>query len=204
MYAGWYWQKNGLNTLADRGELVAITKAINGGTNCLADRTALGVVLGSAATWTLQDNAYGKVLARQSAGFADERARYGKEREDAVTAALDKLKDQQDQRRALEDRLRAQDETHYTEMQNAQNDRTRLRDRLATAELRLSVLIAQPATGGDSGVRKAAGAVSLVDGSTRAELDPAHAQRIVGIVGDGDDGLRALQACQAYVAELTN
>ncbi len=36
--AGLYWQKNGLNELADAREFVAITKRINGGTNGLADR----------------------------------------------------------------------------------------------------------------------------------------------------------------------
>ncbi|AXK52362.1 glycoside hydrolase family 19 protein [Pseudomonas protegens] len=39
--AGWFWQKAGLNTLADKGDFLAITKRINGGTNGLADREAL-------------------------------------------------------------------------------------------------------------------------------------------------------------------
>lgn len=39
--AGWFWQKEGLNTLADKGDFVAITKRINGGTNGLEDREAL-------------------------------------------------------------------------------------------------------------------------------------------------------------------
>lgn len=39
--AGWFWQKEGLNTLADKGDFLAITKRINGGTNGLADREAL-------------------------------------------------------------------------------------------------------------------------------------------------------------------
>lgn len=37
----------------------------------------------------------------------------------------------------------------------------------------------------------------------RARSPPAHAQRIVAITGDGDEGLRALQACQGYVREVT-
>lgn len=36
--AGLYWQRNGLNELADAGQFIAITKRINGGTNGLADR----------------------------------------------------------------------------------------------------------------------------------------------------------------------
>lgn len=39
--AGWFWQKEGLNTLADKGDFLAITKRINGGTNGLEDREAL-------------------------------------------------------------------------------------------------------------------------------------------------------------------
>ena len=37
----------------------------------------------------------------------------------------------------------------------------------------------------------------------RARLDPAHAQRIIGITDAGDQGLIALAACQAYVREVT-
>ena len=36
--AGLFWQRNGLNELADAGQFIAITKRINGGTNGLADR----------------------------------------------------------------------------------------------------------------------------------------------------------------------
>jgi putative chitinase len=36
--AGWYWQSRGLNEPAERDDLVAVTKRINGGVNGLADR----------------------------------------------------------------------------------------------------------------------------------------------------------------------
>ena len=39
--AGWFWQRAGLNTLADKGDFLTITKRINGGTNGMADREAL-------------------------------------------------------------------------------------------------------------------------------------------------------------------
>ncbi|MCO7516407.1 glycoside hydrolase family 19 protein [Pseudomonas guariconensis] len=41
MSAGWYWHQNGLNSLADKADFLAITKRINGGTNGLEDREAL-------------------------------------------------------------------------------------------------------------------------------------------------------------------
>ncbi|WP_406821519.1 glycoside hydrolase family 19 protein [Pseudomonas sp. KnCO4] len=39
--AGWFWQREGLNDLADKGDMLAITKRINGGTNGLDDRMAI-------------------------------------------------------------------------------------------------------------------------------------------------------------------
>lgn len=41
MSAAWFWQTNGLNSLADKGDLRQITKTINGGSNGLKDRQAL-------------------------------------------------------------------------------------------------------------------------------------------------------------------
>lgn len=39
--AGWFWATHGLNTLADKGDQVGITRRINGGIVGLADRLAL-------------------------------------------------------------------------------------------------------------------------------------------------------------------
>ncbi|PKV42740.1 putative chitinase [Janthinobacterium sp. 61] len=39
--AGWFWQSNGLNALADAGDQVRVTRRVNGGTNGLAERLAL-------------------------------------------------------------------------------------------------------------------------------------------------------------------
>lgn len=36
--AAWWWKTHGCNELADRGDFVALTRRINGGTNGLADR----------------------------------------------------------------------------------------------------------------------------------------------------------------------
>ncbi|GAA7757495.1 chitinase [Cupriavidus sp. SHE] len=39
--AGWYWHTHNLNRFADAGDFVGLTRAINGGTNGIADRRAL-------------------------------------------------------------------------------------------------------------------------------------------------------------------
>lgn len=157
----------------------------------------LGLALGGRGAWLWQANDYGKQLATKD-------NEHTAERQAAVVAVLDQLQEQQDQRDALQQRLQTQSQAHYLELKRAQDDRQSLRDRLATADLRLSVLIANPgaAQGGGCGVPTTAGAGGVVYGPVRAELDPAHAQRIIGITGDGDDGLRALGACQGYVREL--
>jgi hypothetical protein len=53
-------------------------------------------------------------------------------------------------------------------------------------------------------VSTTAGTGGLVHGPRRAELEPAHAQRIIGITDDGDRGLIALKACQAYAKEVSS
>lgn len=171
---------------------------------------AVGLYVGGRGAWVWQAGEYGRQLADQSADYigqlADKDRAYGREREEAAAAALDQLAEQKAQRQALEVRLQEQGKTHWQEMNDAQTTQARLRDRLATADLRLSVLVdagAFAAPGCDGGVRETAGPGSLVHGAVRAQLDRAHAQRIVAITDDGDRGLIALQACQAYVREVT-
>ena len=38
LIAGWYWKRRNINFLADKDDVIAVTKAINGGTNGLYDR----------------------------------------------------------------------------------------------------------------------------------------------------------------------
>jgi len=37
--AGWFWNTRRLNDWADKGDILTVTKRINGGTNGLEDRT---------------------------------------------------------------------------------------------------------------------------------------------------------------------
>lgn len=116
------------------------------------------------------------------------------------TAAA-QVRREQDKRLQLEQDLAESSQTEHRKLTNAEQNAARLRDRLATAELRLSVLLASPAAssaGGDE-VPAAPGAGRMVDGAGRADIDPGSAQRIVSIAGRGDRAIIALTACQAYV-----
>lgn len=147
------------------------------------------------STWKVDVWRYGKQLTEQSASHkADLTA--------ISNAAAEQVRTEQDKRLALEQRLAASDQTHHEALTNAQKDQARLRDRLATSDLRLSVLLAEDSTGGCS-LPATPGSGGVVHGGARARLDPAHAQRIIGITGDGDQGLIALAACQAYVREVS-
>ncbi|POQ00742.1 lysis protein [Pseudomonas syringae pv. avii] len=155
----------------------------------------LGSGLGTWCAWKWQAACYGLQLSAQALG-------YQREREQAALAVIDWQSAEQAQRRALEVRLQNNDTHIHKELSDAQTSQARLRDRLATADLRLSVLLANPAGGDD--VSATTDSASVVHGSTRGELDPAAAGRIVAITDYGDQGLIALKACQAYVREIAH
>ena len=148
-----------------------------------------------AAAWQWQANSYGKQLAEQARLHGDDLSAIS-------NAAAAQARTEQEKRLVLEQRLAVSDQTHHKELSDAQTNQARLRDLLATSDLRLSVLI--DATDPASGCSVPAGteAVGVVHGGARARLDPAHAQRIIGITDAGDQGLIALKACQSYVREL--
>ncbi|KHK63138.1 lysis system i-spanin subunit Rz [Pseudomonas frederiksbergensis] len=155
---------------------------------------AVAMILAISATWKVQDWRYSGRLAEQANAHLSDLAKIG-------SAAADQVQAEQGKRLALEQKLTANDQTHHKELSDAQTNQDRLRDRLATADLRLSVLLTEdPAS--CNAVPATAGAGGVVDGRTRAQLDPAHAQRIIAITDAGDRGLIALRACQAYVREL--
>ncbi|MHC8325226.1 lysis protein [Pseudomonas sp. LB1P83] len=154
----------------------------------------LAVLAGGSAAlaWHFQDWRYGRQLAEQ--------ARLHAEALNQLTlAAATQQQAEQDKRLALEQRLSASEQTHYRALSDAQRDQGRLRDRLATADLRLSVLLDTNDAASGCSMSATSGAGGVDHGTARARLDPAHAQRIIAITGAGDSGLIALQACQAYV-----
>ena len=96
---------------------------------------AMGLILAIAGgTWKVQGWRYGKQLAEQAGLHKDDLA--------AISSATSvQIRTDQDKRLALEQRLSTSETTHYKELSDTQTNQARLRDRLATADVRLSVLL---------------------------------------------------------------
>ncbi len=168
------------------------------------------MALAAGSAWRYQEKSY-------SAQLSDQALRYERQigqQADLHAATLAEIgraaaaqeRRNQEQRLLLEQQLQASSETEYRKLTDAEKNAARLRDRLATAELRLSVLLASPGAAGaasGNGVSTPAGPGCLVDGAGRADIDPGAAQRIVGIADRGDRAIIALTACQAWVEKVS-
>lgn len=156
----------------------------------------IGACLLVVLTWQVQAWRLGAQMERQSTAHAQALSQQSQ-------AALRQQQAEYDKRLALEQQLSASDQQHARELSDAQRHQAALRDRLATADVRLSVLLDATESGGVGSMPATATATApaggVVHAATRARLDPAHAQRIIGITDAGDEGLIALRACQAYV-----
>jgi len=176
----------------------------------LAIGLAIAVLMALAAGTAAQFQAYryGEQLQRQGRGFEQQLASRDKLHADTLTeiqrAAAAQQRSEHDKRLKLEVALQADSEIHHRKLTDAKNVTKRLLDRLATADLRLSFLLDKTGAGQHCGVPSTAVAGGLVYGAPRAELDPAHAQRIIGITNDGDAGVIALAACQAYARAVSS
>lgn len=154
----------------------------------------LALAIGFGSAWQVQGWRMGKKMAER---IAEQGAHHQKELDAITGEAWRQQAAEQDKRLALEQQLAGQDQQHSKELSDAQRNQARLRDQLATADVRLSVLIEDSTSG--CNVPTAPGTVGVVHAARRAQLDPAHAQRIVDITDDGDNAIIALRACQAYV-----
>jgi hypothetical protein len=144
------------------------------------------------ATWQVQEWRMGEQLAEQARLHGDDLAEIGR-------AAAAQVRTEQDRRSATESKIAAADQQHIRELSDAQRNQALLRDRLATADVRLSVLLDATDSASGCDVPATPGAAGVVHATRRAQLDPALAQRIVAITDDGDNAVIALRACQAYV-----
>ena len=158
----------------------------------LAAYRLIGVCLLVAVTWQVQAWRLGAQLERQASAHAQALSQQSQ-------AALHQQQAEQDKRLALEQQLSASDQHHARELSDAQRHQAALRDRLATADVRLSVLLDASDSASGCAMPAATAAGGVVHAAPRARLDPAHAQRIIGITDDGDNALIALRACQSYV-----
>jgi hypothetical protein len=149
-------------------------------------------VVGAAGGGQIQTWRYERQLADQ-ARFQAETLK------ELAFASSSQQRSEFDKRYAVEQRLQINDQTHQRAFTDAKQRQARPTDRLATADLRLSVILAQPPFAGGNAVSAATGTGGVVYGGERAELERAFAQRIVRITEEGDEGLIALAACQAYV-----
>ncbi|AZF22267.1 lysis system i-spanin subunit Rz [Pseudomonas sp. R3-52-08] len=157
------------------------------------------MAVAAGVAWQVQDWRMGKQLSEQLSA----QSAAHQDRLDAITnEAWRQQKAEQDRRLVTEQQLAIQDQQHTKELSDAQRNQARLRDQLATADVRLSVLIEDSASG--CNVPTAPGAAGVVHAARRAQLDPAHAQRIIAITGDGDNAVIALRACQAYVRAVAH
>ncbi|WP_123587780.1 lysis system i-spanin subunit Rz [Pseudomonas fluorescens] len=154
------------------------------------------VLIGAGSAWQFQDWRYGEQLAEQARLHSDTLNQL-------TRAAATAQQVEQDKRLALEQRLAVSEQTHFEKMTDAQKNQDRLRDRLATSDLRLSVLLDATDAVKGCGVPAATGPGGVDHAAVRARLDPAHAQRIIAITDTGDRGLIALQACQDYVRSVS-
>ena len=155
----------------------------------------LAMVISAAGSWQVQDWRMGEKLAEQAGLHKGALAEVG-------AAAAKQVSVEQDKRLDLEQKLATSDQQHTRELSDAQRNQTLLRDRLATADVRLSVLLGEDSASGCK-VPTAPCAVGVVHAARRIQLDPAHAQRIIGITDDGDRGLIALSACQEYARQVS-
>jgi len=156
----------------------------------------VGVCLLMAVVWQVQAWRYGAQLEQQAAAQVQALNQQS-------ASALHQQQVQQEQRLALEQQLSASDQQHTQELSDAQRHQAALRDRLATADVRLSVLL-DATTPSGCAVPAATSAGGVVHAAPRAQLDPAHAQRVIAITDDGDSALIALRACQAYVQAVAH
>ena len=154
----------------------------------------LAMVVSAVGTWQVQEWRMGKKLAQQAAQHGDDLAAIS-------NAATAQARAEQGKRLALEQQLAGQDQQHTKELSDAQRNQARLRDQLATADVRLSVLLAEDSASGCN-VPTTPGTAGVVHAARRAQLDPAHSQRIIRITDDGDNAIIALRACQAYVRAI--
>lgn len=158
----------------------------------LTNKFIVGAVIASILTYLFCNAIYDAQVSELKTEYAKEKERIAKAYQDEIQEAISKERD-------LRDRIEQVDQKYYEELQNAKDENAKLRDRITNGDLRLSVVTRTPNCTSVSSTTEPS---SVDNGERRAELDPAHAERIIRITEYGDEQIRKLNACQAYVREL--
>jgi len=140
-------------------------------------------------------------VALSMAGWGYGQYKYSQGRKAAETAhklELAKINEQaRNEELALQAKITELDKKHYEEFKIAQTTINQLRADVAAGRKRLSVKIKPPVC-----QKEDASTASLGDGTARAELDGQDAEDLIGIVIEGDQAIRQLNALQDYVEEI--
>lgn len=107
------------------------------------------------------------------------------------TAVLNQAARQREQ--ALQAQINDLDAKHFQDYQNAQKTITQLRADVAADNRRLSVRVRQPVC-----TAKDAKTTGVDNGTTRADIEGQDAQDLIGIVIEGDQAIRQLNALQDW------
>lgn len=129
-------------------------------------------------------------------GWKWQAVEYAEFREDQVADALVDMAHAQVQRDKLQKRFEALDARHTEAKRNAEEREEQLLSDIGAGRIRLSVLASE------CGASAEPGSGGLDDGRVRADLDPAHGERVIRITREGDRAIRALSALQDYVRRV--
>lgn len=154
---------------------------------------ALALFLAAAGGWISNGWRLGQKIEQQQAAF----------QADLSTINLAAAKVQQEaneQRQALAKAIQQDSTTRYQEFTDAQHQNAQLRADLLTAQRRLSVKVSGCSSTAE--VPTSASTGSLDHAAGRADLDPGDSAAILGVANRGDDAIRQLTACQAYVKKV--
>lgn len=115
---------------------------------------------------------------------------------DTATDTITRLEAAAKSRKNTQRLLLELDTKHTQELTHAQKTNADLRAAVAAGQRRLSIAARCPA------VRTATSTTGLDDGATRADIDPAAAERVVAITIEGDTAIRQLIGLQDYITQV--
>lgn len=117
-------------------------------------------------------------------------------REDGLTDALVDMAHAQVERDKIQRQFEALDARHTEEKRNAEEREEQLLSDIGAGRIRLSVLASECRSNSETG------STGLDDGRVRADLDPAHGERVIRITREGDRAIRALNGLQDFVQRV--